>query len=180
MDKHFCPESVVVVEPILEALSAVVPCTGTGTPGATHFLFLPITFKFYIKIKNLVPKSDSIVCIGCDSHYGPNRNLLETSFERPYKLFLEYPSEYVHNAAFKKMMGYGELHFFQICQFFTSYFIFARVSIDSTYSPNFICCIVLYLLGNGESMTFIKKFQPQTNETQYTKRVMKIIEYVPV
>ena len=78
------------------------------------------------------------------------------------------------------MMGYGELHFFQICQFYTSYFIFARVAIDSTYSPDIICCIVLYLLGNGESMTFIKKFQPQTNETQYTKRVMKIIEYVPV
>ena len=29
-------------------------------------------------------------------------------------------------------------------------------------------------------MTFIKKFQPLTNETQYTKRVMKIIEYAPI
>ena len=124
LDKNFCPESVVIVEPILNALSAVVPCT--GTPGGTHILFLQITFKFYIKIKNLVPKSYSIVCIGCDSHYGPNRNLLETSFERPYKLFLEYPSEYVHNAAFKKMMGYGEFHFFSdpsiICLIFHLYF----------------------------------------------------------
>jgi hypothetical protein len=29
-------------------------------------------------------------------------------------------------------------------------------------------------------MTFVKKFQPKTNETQYTKRVMKVIEYVAV
>jgi hypothetical protein len=33
--------------------------------------------------------------------------LLETSFKKPYKLYLEYPSEYVHNVAFKKMNGQG-------------------------------------------------------------------------
>ena len=102
--EDFCPLSVVVVEPILNALSAVVPCHNGKS---THYLFLPITFKYYLRIKHKVPLSDSIVCIGCDSHYGPNRKLLETSFPRPYNLFLEYPSEYVHNAAFKKMLGNG-------------------------------------------------------------------------
>jgi hypothetical protein len=34
--------------------------------------------------------------------------------------------------------------------------------------------------GPGEEMTFIHKFQPKTNETQYTKRVMKVIEYKSV
>jgi hypothetical protein len=110
LNLDFCPASVIVVEPILDALSAVVPCvpSASGTVGSTHFMFLPITFKFYLKIKSQVPRSDSVVCIGCDSHYGPNRNLLETSFKKPYKLFLEYPSEYVHNAAFKRMMGNGK------------------------------------------------------------------------
>ena len=80
---------------------------------------------------------DTIVCIGCDSHYGPNRNMLETTFTRPYSLYIEYPSEYIHNAAFRKMNGEGK----------------------------------------GEVMTYIHKFQPKTNETIYTKRVMKVIEY---
>lgn len=100
-----CPASVVIVEPILDALSVIVPCSTSG--GRTHFIFLPITFKFYLKIRNVLPVSDSVVCIGCDSHYGPNRMLLETSFAKPYKLYLEYPSEYVHNVAFKKMNGNG-------------------------------------------------------------------------
>ena len=146
-----CPASVTVIEPILNALSAMIPCTSDSsnvnrrtTPGdvigstpSTHFIVLPITFKYYITVKHLVPKPDSVVCIGCDSHYGPNRQLLETTFDRPYTLFLEYPSEYVHNAPFKKMMA----------------------------------------TGTGESMLFLKKFQPKTNETQYTKRVMKVIDY---
>jgi hypothetical protein len=33
--------------------------------------------------------------------------LLETTFVRPYTLFFEYPSEYIHNANYKKMMGTG-------------------------------------------------------------------------
>jgi hypothetical protein len=71
------------------------------------------------------------------SHYGPNRKMLETAFPRPYTLFLEYPSDYVHNKPFKSMLGDGI----------------------------------------GEKLIFAKKLQPQTNETQYTKRVMKIIQY---
>jgi hypothetical protein len=33
--------------------------------------------------------------------------MLETSFKRPYTLYLEYPNDYVHNAAFRKMSGQG-------------------------------------------------------------------------
>ena len=133
-NQSYCPQSFIVVEPILDPLSAFVPCGN----GYTHFIFLPITFRYYITVSKLLPKVDAVVCIGCDSHYGPNRRMLETSFERPYTLYLEYPSEYIHNAPFRKMMGSGP----------------------------------------GETLTFIKKFQPNTNETQYTKRVMKVFSYV--
>ena len=60
---------------------------------------------------------DTVVCIGCDSHYGPSKVMLETTFERPYTLFMEYPSEYIHNKrTYKLMMGQGpgeELLFFK-------------------------------------------------------------------
>ena len=66
-----CPESVVIIEPILNALSALLPC---DISGETHIIVLPITFKYYNSIKQVLPtKPDSVVCIGCDSHYGPNR-----------------------------------------------------------------------------------------------------------
>jgi hypothetical protein len=64
-----------------------------GGTGFTHILFLPITFKQYTALPaNQVPAPSAVVCIGCDSHYGPNRRLLETSFPKPYTLYLEYPS----------------------------------------------------------------------------------------
>jgi hypothetical protein len=130
-----CPESVNIIEPILDPVSAMVPCAN-GTK-STHYLVLPITFKYYTLIKSKLPMPETVVCIGCDSHYGPNRRMLETTFLRPYTLFIEYPSEYVHNAPFKKMNGEGP----------------------------------------GEKMTFHHKFQAETNETIYTKRVMKVIEF---
>jgi len=133
-----CPSSVVIVEPILQATSAYVPCE--GGKGKTHYIILPVTFFYFRNIKKMVPRPDSVVCIGCDSVYGPNRNMLETTFERPFTLYLEYPSEYHHNGPFRKMMG----------------------------------------TAVGEKLTFIKKIQPQTNETQYVKRVFKVIEYTPV
>lgn len=139
MSNESCPQSAVIVEPILEALSAYVPCT-TDTSKHTHVIITPIKFTQYIAVMRVLPVSDSVVCIGCDSHYGPNRHMLETTFQRPYQLFIEYPSEYIHNAKFKKMMGEGP----------------------------------------GEKMTFIHKFVASTNETQYTKRVMKIIEYAAI
>jgi hypothetical protein len=150
-NESYCPESVMIIEPILDPLSVIVPCNRPSSSSKlsknthTHVIFLPITFRYYMtasgsveKDKRLLPSPDGVVCIGCDSHYGPNRRMLETAFVKPYTLFLEYPSEYVHNAPFRKMMG----------------------------------------TGPGESMTFIKKFQPDTNQTQYTKRVMKVFEYV--
>lgn len=133
-----CPNSVVIVEPILQATSAYVPCE--GGKGKTHIVILPVTFFYFRSVKKMVPRPDSVVCIGCDSVYGPNRNMLETTFERPFTLYLEYPSEYHHNGPFRKMMG----------------------------------------TEPGEKLTFIKKIQPQTNETQYVKRVFKVIEYSPV
>jgi hypothetical protein len=103
----YCPRSVVVIEPILDPLSAYVPCKGVD--GArTLVTFLPITFRYFISIKDKLPRPDAVVCIGCDSHYGPNRQMLETTFPKPYTLYFEYPSEYVHNQPFKKMMGYGK------------------------------------------------------------------------
>lgn len=153
LSPEVCPETVMVIEPILDPLSVLVPCAAasaaapagsTGGSAAkntnTHVLFLPITFKHYMTVAGTLPRPESVVCIGCDSHYGPSRKMLETAFLRPYTLYLEYPSEYVHNAPFKKMNGEDK----------------------------------------GEELTFIRKFQPKTNETQYTKRVMKIIVYSKV
>lgn len=139
MSPEVCPASVIVIEPILDALSVLVPCASDATK-KTHIMFLPITFKYYMNIASSLPKPETVVCIGCDSHYGPNRKMLETAFERPYTLYLEYPSEYVHNTPFKRMNGEDP----------------------------------------GEELSFIRKFQPKTNETQYTKRVMKIIQYSKV
>jgi hypothetical protein len=136
LDDHVCLDTVIIVEPILDPLSAMVPCTSNPNK-KTHVLFLPITFKHYTVIKSKLVMPDTVVCIGCDSHYGPNRRMLENTFTRPYQLFLEYPSEYVHNAPFRKMNGNGP----------------------------------------GERLVYHHKFQPNTNETIYTKRVMKIIQY---
>lgn len=149
LSPEVCPQSVIVIEPILDPLSVMVPCSTAALTNPnntrlahkeTHIMMLPITFKHYMTISSTLPTPETVVCIGCDSHYGPSRKMLETAFPRPYTLYLEYPSEYVHNAPFKKMNGEGK----------------------------------------GEELTFIRKFQPKTNETQYTKRVMKIIEYTLV
>ena len=144
MAPNSCPSTVIVIEPILDPLSISVPCSGASSSEgkATYVHILPITFKFYMGVMDMleqqaVPKPETVVCIGCDSHYGPNRHMLETAFPRPYALYIEYPSEYIHNTPFKKMNGQGM----------------------------------------GEEMVYINKFQPKTNETQYTKRVMKVIEY---
>jgi hypothetical protein len=66
--------------------------------------------------------------------------MLETTFQRPYTLYLEYPHDYVHNAPYRKMNGNNQ----------------------------------------GERLVFMSKFQAKTNETMYTKRVMKVIEYKDV
>jgi hypothetical protein len=146
LSPHMCPESVIVIEPILDPLSVMVPC---GTKGnysstrSTHVLFLPITFKYYMETlrgSSLIPMPETIVCVGCDSVYGPNKRMLESSFIRPYTLYFEYPSEYVHNAAFKKM----------------------GIQIKDP---------------SKEELTFHHKYQAKSNETIYTKRVMKVIEY---
>jgi hypothetical protein len=104
LDTIQCPQTVIVIEPILDPLSAMVPCYG-NTEKKTHFLILPITFKHYMTIKDQLPMPETIVCIGCDSHYGPSRKMLETTFPRPYTLYIEYPSEYIHNGPFRKMNG---------------------------------------------------------------------------
>ena len=86
---NYCPNSVVIVEPILDALSAMIPCA--NKPGYyTHVIILPVTFKYYTEIKKDLPTEapDSIICIGCDSHFGPTRRLLETVYTRPYTCLL--------------------------------------------------------------------------------------------
>ena len=113
-----CPESVVVVEPILDAFSGYVPCSERDSSGRsdskgsgkTLVTVLPITFKDYTSVMSMLPMPDAVVCIGCDSHYGPNRKMLESTFGRPFTLYLEYPSEYVHNTAYRRMgKGPGEM-----------------------------------------------------------------------
>lgn len=42
-DSNHCPMSVVVVEPILDALSVMIPCA--NNQGSTHFVVAPITFR---------------------------------------------------------------------------------------------------------------------------------------
>lgn len=101
-----CMSTVIIVEPILDPVSAMVPCASNPSQ-YTHYLVLPITFKHYITIKDTIPMPETVVCIGCDSHYGPNRRMLETTFPRPYGLYIEYPSEYIHNAPFRRMNGEG-------------------------------------------------------------------------
>lgn len=145
LDSGACPESIIVIEPILDPLSVFIPCANTsasaGANTKTHIMFLPITFKYYMDTSRaLLPGPEYVVCIGCDSHYGPNRKMLENSFKRPYNLYLEYPSEYVHNGPFRKM----------------------GMSNEDV---------------NADQMTFHHKFQPKTNATKYTRRVMKVIEY---
>lgn len=69
----YCPESVLIIEPILDALSVMIPCGEGKGAGSTHVMFMPITFRQYMKQvinKTRLPRPDSVVCIGCDSHYG--------------------------------------------------------------------------------------------------------------
>ena len=105
---NFCPKSVVINEPILEPLSRYVPCGSSSEEESKyHLIIAPFPFLYFPTAKVHLPIFDTVVCIGCDSIYGPSRTLLETSFQRPYTLYLEYPEEYVHNAAFNKMLGEG-------------------------------------------------------------------------
>ena len=65
LSAEHCPISVLVIEPILDALSAVVPCRGPGANplggptlhgmeggknSKTHVIFLPITFRYYAQV----------------------------------------------------------------------------------------------------------------------------------
>lgn len=134
-----CHENVIIIEPILDALSVSVPCHNDANR-RTHFMFLPITFKHYMTISATLPMPDSVVCVGCDSHFGANRTMLETAFERPYTLYLEYPPDYVTDAPFLTMNGSGP----------------------------------------GQELTYLRKFESKTNETEYTKRCMKVIHYSKV
>ena len=173
LEQGHCPISILVIEPILDALSVLVPCSeGEGNIGGpesgkntkTHVIFIPVTFRYYASLfapadgtskrksqlrssstgehsllANALPRPDHVVCIGCDSHYGPSRKMLEGTFPRPFTLLLEYPVEYVHNRPYRTM---GE--------------------------------------AIGEKMLFTQNFDYKTNETKYTKRQMKVIEYTAV
>ena len=109
---NYCPKSVVIVEPILDPISIYIPCKRGSF---THLLISPFPFVYYPRVKKYFPSFDAVVCIGCDSVFGPNRNMLETSFTRPYVLYLEYPKDYIHDAPFNSMLGQnkGEKMLFQ-------------------------------------------------------------------
>jgi len=134
LSKSHCPKSFLVIEPILDAFSGYVPCP--NGEGETHILVLPITFKYYTEIKQEFPNPDAVVCIGCDSHYGPNRRYLETTFPRPFVLYLEYPSEYIHNGPYKRMgKGEGEQ-----MNYFNSY----QVATDATKFTKRVMKVIHY------------------------------------
>ena len=73
-----CPITVIIVEPILDALSVNIPCNLAARENAnvsisnpsymTHVVFLPITFKHYLTIKTILPEPETVVCIGCDRY----------------------------------------------------------------------------------------------------------------
>eukprot|EP01032_Pedospumella_encystans_P007607 gene7607-9109_t len=139
LSPEVCPESVTVIEPILDPLSVSVPCTSDPSKH-THIMILPVTFHYFVHFAASFPKPDALVCIGCDAHYGPSRKMLETTFLRPYTLYLEYPSDYEPDAVFDAMNGEEK----------------------------------------GEKLLYKHTIQPNTTETQYTKRVMKIIRFTEV
>lgn len=135
------------MEPILQAVSAEIACAGTSGR-FTHVAFLPITFKMYQTFMSILPVPDNIVCIGCDSVYGPNRRLLETSFKRPFTLLIEYPSEYYHNGAFRKMVGSGPAE---------------KLLLNHNFSP--IVDVDKY------------QYPPNFEKDKLSRRTMKVIEY---
>ena len=116
LQSSHCPESVVIVEPILDAFSGYVPCSERSVSGSggekgrkTLVHVLPIPFKDYTGVTNRLPTPDAALCIGCDVHYGPNKKLLESTFGRPFTLYLEYALEYSPNVEFRRMgKGKGE------------------------------------------------------------------------
>lgn len=130
-----CFENIIIIEPVLDALSVFVPCLSDPAK-RTHIMFLPVTFAHYMKVSSTLPAPDTVVCVGCDSHYGPNRHMLETAFKRPYVLYFEFATEYRANAPYLSMGS-----------------------------------------GPGEKITFEHNFQVVTNETEFTKRSMKVINY---
>lgn len=99
-----CPETVVVIEPILEPLSVFVPCINSAEPSlnaSTHVLHLPLTFKRYLRVRHLVGVNpDAVVCIGCDGHHGPTKRDLLESWPRPYTLYLEFTDGHRPNKPF--------------------------------------------------------------------------------
>lgn len=132
---EICPANILIVEPILDPLSAKIPCKDPSK--SIHIVVLPITFRYYISIRHLLPMPDSVVCIGCDSHYGPNRKMLETTFNRPYTLFLEFPATYKPDLPFHRLGSNSE----------------------------------------QEKLIFENTFDFNSKETQFTKRMMKVIVF---
>ena len=98
-------------------MSVLLPCPGRPEL-STHYIHLPVTFDTFRKLAGLgggratrselntrfgVRRFDQVVCIGCDAIYGPNRKKLETSFPRPFSLYLEFPYMYHHDLVYRKM-----------------------------------------------------------------------------
>ena len=98
---NHCPETVTIVEPILDPLSVRLPCPAGHTGARVQLVhFLPIAFKDFAtdaaKIQEtIIPSPDGVVCIGCDFHYGPSQQDMKCSFKRPYRVYLEYPASYL-------------------------------------------------------------------------------------
>lgn len=169
-----CPISVVIIEPILDPLSAIVPCGGDGESGntlggaesgrntKTHVVFLPITFRYYASF--VAPHNPAA---------GTAALPQATQVTAP----LPHP-DYV------------------VCIGCDAHYGPSRRMLDGTFARPFTLLIeypVDYYhnrrefrnLGEGgikagEKVLFTQNFQYSTNDTQFTRRMMKTIEYTNV
>jgi len=99
----FCPDEVVLVEPLLRPGYSRLPC---GTKVTTA----PATIRSFLEHSLAHTHYDAVICMGCDADFGPSAEMLET-FSRPYTLYLEYsPSCKPSQKSYSRISEHSVLH----------------------------------------------------------------------